>query len=220
MSMNKLPWLLALFVIILSLVAILFLPLGIKNRLDTRQSERNDFLTLADKKITQGIKVKHDQLNIIILNFRNPNFENHSQFRFQLLSESGEIVVDQLFSGYNLGDPSDLRFQFSPIQQSKEKDYSIILEALSPLETPPVSVAVKTGNLKDWKPISLSDGKIDKTLSFSAYYHASNKKVVMVDFIKGIISKITDDYFFFIGWFLALALVLIVKVRNGAPRQK
>lgn len=85
----------------------------LNNRLDA-STPLEKFEPLLTPKSTT-IYPKNPGLNIIYLSFKNPSLASHDQYTFTVTDPSGAIVVTTPFSGANVGDPDDLRFQFPPI---------------------------------------------------------------------------------------------------------
>jgi hypothetical protein len=194
MKEDKIAWFLSFLNIFLFLIFSLGIILGLRNRLDFSQPIQDRFLDFKfGAKISQRFRANHDFINIVILNFKNPGLENHGQFRFLLLSDKNETLSEQIFSGYNIGDPSQIRFQFEPIRLSKGKDFTIVLESLSSAEAKAVGVGIKN----------------DGNLFFSVYYRASDKKAILGDFVKNIFGRVKNDFLFFIIWFLSITVLLV-----------
>lgn len=196
---DKASWVLSFLGICAFIVILLGLILGLRNRADVFQPAQDRFLELsAGERLSQRFTAKHDFINIVILNFKNPGLANHDQFRFLLLSEKGEILVERLFSGYNIGDPSQVRFQFDPIPNSKNKNFTISLEALPPTSIPKIGVGAKSENI----------------LSFSVYYRANDKKTVLVDFLSNMWGKIFKDPLFFISWLFTILVLAGIGIKQ------
>ncbi|MBM3208994.1 hypothetical protein FJZ40_01740 [Candidatus Shapirobacteria bacterium] len=192
MSESRLPWYLSFALGVLFIfLSLLAAWLGVRNRLDTDQSFRDAFVSFSPgKPLTQTFTARHDFINIVILQFKNPGLANRGEFRFSLKSEEGVLLVERSFSGYNIGDPSLVRFQFDPIPASRGERFAIAVEAVS-LNEPPIGVGIgRTGGL-----------------SFSAYYRTADKKAGLADLLNNLTQKLLGDKIFFALWALALFLL-------------
>lgn len=199
MKEDKTPWVISFILSIVLFLLILFVVVkGVRNRIDVNQPLQDTFLNLsAGKSITQSFTAKHDFINIVILNFKNPGLKNHGQFRFLLLSEKGKSLVERLFSGYNIGDPSQIRFQFDPIQSSKNKNFTLLVEAIS-LDEPQIGIgASKEGDL-----------------NFSLYYRVASRKAALSDFLNNLTKYFLNDKSFFIPWGLLVIFLAGLGVRD------
>jgi len=166
--------------------------LAVRNRFDVDQPFRNVFTPLTrEKGLSQTFIAKHDLINIIILYFKNPGLANRGEYQFLLFGDDGKVLIERAFSGFNVGDPSDIRFQFEPITASKNKKFTITLKSMSATQ-PYIGV----GNDEE------------KGLSYSVYYRASNKKLALVDLIAGFGRRFFSDIIFSLFWLLSIFTVL------------
>lgn len=167
-----------------------FLVFGVRNRIDLETQRSGNFLEMRGP-VEVSYTPEHDFVNIIVLHLKNPNFFNKQVFVLSIL-DAGEVVRKLEFNGRNVGDPSDVRFQFEPIADSSGKSLVLRLEALES-RGPFLSVAV-------------SD---NRELAYRAYYRSNWRdgsfKVVFGSFF----GKLIQDPGFFIIWFLGLCGVVI-----------
>lgn len=72
-----------------------------------------------------------DQPNLtaVATSIKNPNLKNQKDVIFTLLDESGNMIREEKISGRNIGDGDFVKFIFDPIQDSKNKKYSFILNS-------------------------------------------------------------------------------------------
>lgn len=164
----------------------LFLVLSVRNRLDSYR-EQDHFIEI--KNYVEGEFIpQNNNTNIIVLTFKNPGLNSHEMFKF-LLKDGMETVRSIEFSGDNLGDPADLRFQFEPIMQSKGRQFTIRVEREK--EGPKVAVAVDKKN----------------NLSFTTFYRVENRMFSIRSLAERWINFPTGDLVFFVIWVGLLALV-------------
>jgi len=198
MKAHKLSWQLSLgycFLGILIPLAVSFL--GVRNRLDTSQPVQDGFVTLDSKKILkQTFTANHDYINIIILNLKNPGLANQGEFLFSLDSEEGDVLAERPFSGYNIGDPSVVRFQFDPIASSKNKKFNILIKELVPA-TPSIGVASSR----------------ERGLNYLVYYRTIDKKTAMIDLLNNLKRIFLSDLIFFVFWLFLIFSILLTKVK-------
>ena len=192
---NNLIWFFSLFLGVFLLLGSFLVPwLAVKNRFDGSQPQRDLFLSLNSSQIlNQTFTAEHDFINIIILYFKNPGLANKEEYLFTLKGINGEVLVSQPFSGYNIGDPSDIRFQFEPLVGSKGKKYTIELTTDSKTE-PSIGVGAEE----------------KKGLSYSVYYRTNNKKLALVDLVFGFWRRFFTDWLFALFWLSVLTGLLIL----------
>lgn len=165
--------------------------LGVQNRLDTNVL-RSQFTKLGDPLDVTFIP-KYDFLNIVILTLKNPGLESQDIFNFAILDADGKVLRQDEFSGFNIGDPSDLRLQFEPISNSSGKVLTIRVTPKS-VTNPKISVATDR------------EGK----LAFTTYYRVTDKRMALGDLLSGWVKKIAQDQFFFISWLIILGAVYLL----------
>ena len=208
-------FILAVFLILLVFAGSLLISvLLVRNRLDISQSKQNNYLPLlAGQVISQKFTAKHDFLNIITVNLNNPGLINRDEYIFALKSEKGETLFEQTFNGFNIGDPGQVRFQFSPIRDSQDKRYilQIVSKGFSSLGV--VNVPIAEGSVEGFDSFLINNSSFDGVLTFSAYYRADNKinalKTIMVQFT----DKASSDLVFISFWFLSIIILFILNVK-------
>ena len=174
-------------------VSMIVVSLTVKNHLE-RETSQVRFESLYESKDYSFTPV-HDGLNIIVLHLKNPGLENNDTYKFSIVDPAGTIV-SQTFTGFNVGDPSDLRFQFEPIRNPDKDKLTIKLEAPSGV-IKPISVGVD------------ENGEI----AFASYYRTENKMNTFIDIIQNLIINIGKDPLFF-GSFLIILLLIFWKWKD------
>lgn len=177
--MNKiLVFCVIFFTLCLSLIWI-----TVRNRLDIQTN--GDHFDHLNRSLQVSFTPRNNNLNIIILHFKNPNLQNTENYTFSLTGPQNEILYQTQFSGRNIGDPSDLRFQFSPIPNSKDIPLTITLKPNSTIS--PVQVLVDRSG----------------EVAYQAYYRTSFSP-------KSPLNYISTDPIFFIIWFIFLGLIYVI----------
>lgn len=139
---------------------------------------------------------KHNNLNIIILHLKNPGLINKDAYKFNILDSSGSVIVSQTFTGFNVGDPADLRMQFDPITDSGNKNLILKLDSQSSNYNP-ILVGVDENN----------------GIAFSSYYKTGIKGEEFVNIITNLITHIEKDPLFF-GLLFMFLFILFWKWRR------
>ncbi len=179
---------LAVFVVITFLFGSLFLSTVIvKNRLDSTNFG-NHFVQL-DSAYKFELEPQNDKLNILILTFKNPGLGNTNDFDLTL-SQDENVIREVPFSGRNIGDPSDLRFQFDPVINSNGAKYIVTLT--SDNYSYPVSIYVdSSGNP-----------------SYRTYYRSSSFAGSLSRMSTFWMSALINNLSFFIVWLILLGGIL------------
>jgi len=177
------------------LASFAFLIFGVKNRVDVETLRSGDFLEIRGS-IEASYKPSHDFINIIVLHLKNPNFSNKQVFVFSVL-EDGKVVRRLEFNGQNVGDPSDLRFQFEPIADSSSKSLLLRLEGVE-TRAPFLSAAITQSG----------------ELTYRAYYRSSSPAGSFMGILSSFSDRVLEEPGFFIIWFLGLCAIVLVSRRN------
>lgn len=204
MKNNRLLWVSTLVFSFLGIVLPLFLSLfAVKNRQDTSQPLQDSFITLSETgSIEQVFTAKNDFINIIMLNFKNPNFADKGDFLFSLKSLDGQSLFEIPFSGYNIGDPSTIRFQFEPIPSSKNKKFIFSIKSLSP----------------GGSTISVVSSK-KNGINYTVYYRTANKKSEAINLVGHFFKGLLSDPLFLVFWLLLIFLIIWVKIKFSKKDQ-
>lgn len=192
--MNKPLWLSLPFVALL--LVVFPITLSVRNRLDDRTYGVR-FSKIQDD-VERQITPQHNNLNIVILELKNPGLQNKGEFGFYLKDIEGKTLRQSNFSGFNTGDPSALRIQFDPIPNSKGQTLIMQIKKLSD-QAPALSIATDK----------------DNKITFATYYKTTNKKDVLNDTAKTWTQHARNDLAFFSSWILLVGCfsVLALKTR-------
>ncbi|MEK7090942.1 MAG: hypothetical protein AAB887_00360 [Patescibacteria group bacterium] len=122
---------------VIVLAALVLASLASRNRLDTEVSG-SSYLPLVETRPITFTPI-HSGLNIILLRMKNPNLADTSDFVFTLKDQANQTVRELNFSGRNIGDPSDVRLQFTPILDSANQPLTLTIIS------PSTSVKIENG---------------------------------------------------------------------------
>ncbi|MFA5894355.1 MAG: hypothetical protein WC851_01090 [Candidatus Shapirobacteria bacterium] len=78
--------------------------------------------------------------------FKNPNLESRDELKIKILRNSGEIVYQQDFSGFNFGDTSHARLDFPKGTVRKGENLSVLVELTKVIDGK-LMVGTKNGEL-------------------------------------------------------------------------
>ena len=196
---DKFSWCLSFFIGILLFAVSLLVPwLGVRNRLDIQQPLRDTWVPLSvGKSVSQSFTATNNFVNVVILYFKNPGLGNKGELQFSLQLEDGTSLVERQFSGYNIGDPSDVRFQFEPLLSSKNKKFIIVVKSLSSVE-PQISIGASN----------------NYGLSYSVYYRTTDKKMALIGLLSNFGKRFIADKTFCLFWGLTVLLFSAVGMRQ------
>jgi hypothetical protein len=118
--LNKIPFLVGGIIVVM--IAIFVSQLIVKNNLEADTS-LDRFISLEN-----GLSWKyfplHEDLNIIVLRLKNAGVLSKQNYQLQIY-QGDQLLFKQTFSGINVNDPSDLRFQFAPLTNIKDEELTL-----------------------------------------------------------------------------------------------
>lgn len=95
-----------------------------KMTMETTSNSPEIFRKLGETEVfKESFKAKNNNLNRIDVLFKNPNLESRDELEIILKDLDNQIISQQKFSGFNLGDTSHARMDFVPIVDSRGKQY-------------------------------------------------------------------------------------------------
>lgn len=119
-------------VIPLALFAVLFIggrSLPVVAMSETAVPDKIRFLSVKEiGSVSQPLVIANNFLYRVEVLLKNPNLASHDEFRLEVKDEKGRSLASQTVSGYNVGDPSYFRIDFSPVPDSADKTYFISIE--------------------------------------------------------------------------------------------
>jgi hypothetical protein len=162
----------------------------VRNRLDQARGV-SSFLPLTQDVSTE-FTTNENGLNIIILHLKNPGLVNTDNYKITL-SDGVSVLFEQEFSGFNVGDPSDLRFQFPPII-SKGKRLSLAVSPITKNSVMPLQIG--------------HDG--DNKISLQAFYRNQD----WPNLLKTSLNRIFQDKVFLVQWLGLLTILVLLYEKN------
>jgi hypothetical protein len=187
----------------------------VRNRLDVSQNEQNNYLTLSyGRIITQDFSTKHNYLNMLIVNAKNPNLANRDEYQFLLKSKTGEILFQQMVSGFNIGDPGQVRFQFNPIVDSQGKTYTLQIIPLTSESSGGISLAINDGPVNNFSYLTVNGVSSNSVINFSSYFRANDKISTINTVVKELFSKMGKDIIFVLIWVFTIVFLIVLYFKN------
>lgn len=163
-----------------------------RNRLDII-IDGDDFTKISNTVVTSFVP-KHDYLNVVVVAFKNPDFKSSDTFYFGLLNEKNELLRRIEFSGKNIQDPSNLRFQFDPLTNVAGKELKLRIEPKTTLGEHPISYS------------STKDGR----LAMATYYRLPGRAGMIYFVLNSLAERMKKDLIFFAIWGGMLVSILFV----------
>ena len=189
-GMKRYIFLLIFLFILISLFVSVFL---VRNRLEG-QTNGEEF-TKIQKPFEFLITPKEDNINIVIIHLKNPGLTNDNNFSLKIF-EQGALIRELNFKGENIGDPSDLKFQFEPIRNSGNVDYVIQISA------------------DDYRnPIYIYTDS-EKKPFYRLYYRSSGGLTELKNWVFNWQKRILNNLTFFTAWSILLTGILYWGLKN------
>lgn len=122
---------------IFGLLGILFIGtvVGIRRVPDSAQSSQNHLVPVySDRPVSQSVTPLHNGFNVAVIYLRNASLLNRDPLVFTLTDARHHLIRQIDLNGYNVGDGTNVRFQFLPVPDSAGQTYTLTLSA--PATTP------------------------------------------------------------------------------------
>lgn len=89
---------------------------------------------------SQSFVAPYNGLYYLQLQLKNPGLVDRNDFSVQVSKKTGEVIASQVFNGFNIGDPSTLRFNIPPEAFSKNQEYVVTLSLTAKDQTTPITL--------------------------------------------------------------------------------
>ncbi|MFA7301129.1 MAG: hypothetical protein WC069_02380 [Candidatus Shapirobacteria bacterium] len=133
------------------------------------------FIKLTEFKNYRGyFESSYNNLNRVDVLFKNPNLESRDELLIAI-TDFEKTIYQQNFTGYNFGDTSRARLDFSPIVNSKNIKYTINIIPTKIVDGK-LAIGIKDNNLD---LIHYYDRPFDFKSSFSNSLHMMQNKVLI-----------------------------------------
>jgi len=191
MKINKI-WLIAFAYCLLPISFALSLTLFVRRQPDIGQPQENTQTWIySGHQVTQSFTPRNNGLNIITIYLKNVSLRNRDPFLFQL-SDANGILRTIRINGYNIGDGDNVRFQFDPVADSGNKQFTLTLSSESPKE-----LAVGVGF-----------SEVAESIAFQTYYFPTSRinGVISntIEFTRSLFQPVLIIFFFTTGLFAFL----------------
>ena len=167
----------------------------VRNRFDSQQRGTNFRQVKEELKTT--VVPRHDFINILMITLKNPGLVNKGEYELEILDENENVIRKMNFSGFNVGDPSDLKFQFSPIEDSNGRKLMVVLR----------------GKVPSGDPIFI-DSNENGEIAYRLYYRSTNKMATLTGLTSEWKEKFLNNLIFFISWFIFLTILVWLGIKN------
>jgi hypothetical protein len=95
--------------------------------IENNYREPTFFRKIFEKDLTTTFKAEDKNLKRVDVLFKNPNLESRDEIEIILFGDKQEIFRKK-YNGYNFGDTSHARIDFSKIRDSKGKEFTLIVK--------------------------------------------------------------------------------------------
>ena len=166
---------------------------------------------INSKPMKQEIYSSFDGLTSVEVFLKNRIILNNQPLVFSLWHKS-EKLREIPANGSNVGDGENVRFQFSPLTDSANRSYTLVLEAnQTTTQNVPIEVCISNDD-------TYLNGKVDGEpgdISFQTYYRPQNRAQVMKSLAGEFIHKINRQFIVLVSIVSVLWLLATNKPRPG-----
>ena len=211
--MNKKIWL-AIFFLIMIFSFFLFLVsvFVTKHRVDLAQTRGKELYQIyGQRQVGQTFVANKNNLEMIIVNLRNGRLRNQQPIYFYLQEANRPQNLRKLeINGFNIGDPSLVKFQFEPIPDSAGKTYYFYLESPDSNVNDAVEIVYNEQDIYSSGKMVLSEEEKKADLYFVVNYYPGNKQVLAKEMMTDWLFRLQGDGFFVFNYLTLLTLILIL----------
>ncbi|HUV42548.1 MAG TPA: hypothetical protein VMY36_01435 [Patescibacteria group bacterium] len=211
--MNKKIWL-AIFFLIVIFIFFLFLisVFIIKHRVDLAQTRGEELYQIyGQRQVGQTFVAGKNNLEMIIINLKNRSLRNQQPVYFYLQEANQPQNLRELkINGFNIGDPSTIKFQFEPIPDSAEKSYYFYLESPESNVNDAVEIVYNKQDVYSSGKMIFSEEEKEADLRFIVNYYPGNKQALVKEIITDWLFRLQGDGVFVFNYLALLALILIL----------
>lgn len=207
--MNKKIWGLVVLIAGTGVLVVLFLSVfAVKWRVDLSQREGGHLYRLSDKKrVGQTFIARKNNLSRITIDLKNAILKNEKPIYFHLReTESAQDLKKIEISGFNIGDPSSVKFQFEPISNSAGKSYYFYLDSPDSNNSDGIEIYHSLQDLYSDGGMMVNEEEIMGELRFSTFCFSDSKMTIFQETIGNFISRFFMDKVF--AFFYLTLLIL------------
>jgi len=218
--MNKKIWGLAILAVGVGALVVLFLSVfAVKWRVDLSQKKGDNLYRLSGKKrVGQTFIAGKNNLSRITLDLKNASLKNEKPVYFHLRQVDGLGDLRKIkISGFNIGDPSSVRFQFEPIPDSFQKEYYFYLDSPDSSDSDGIEVYHSSQDLYPDGKMMVNDEEIMGELRFSSFYFSDSKMTVFRETIENFASRLLMDKAFTALYLTLLILIFVLGLLLNRP---
>ena len=183
-----------------------------KHRIDLAQTRGQTLYQIyGQRQVGQTFVAGKNNLEMIIVNLRNGRLRNQQPIYFYLQEANQTQKVRELkINGYNVGDPSLVKFQFEPIPDAAGKSYYFYLESPDSDVNDAVEIAYNEQDIYSSGKMVLSEEENEADLRFIVNYYPGNKQALVKEIITDFLLRLKGDSLFVLSYLALLALILIL----------
>lgn len=209
--------------------------------IDQFQQIHNEFLLVsANSQIKQTFVATHDNFSGIRVSLSNSNLGGNKLYQISILDNAVPIRSEEI-SESNIGWDMTLRYDFKPIEGSKNRVYTLAISSLNKADIDPavISVNEESAGLQKTLPVvvqsdlskkylqvmynrkdAYKDGSaflnempLPGDIAFETYYSAGTANVIN-GALRNIYSNMVHDYMFTVFYLLLIFGLLAVILRH------
>ncbi len=181
-------------------LGIRYIPYDIQPRLDNYEK------VYRHQSISQNLTGQKDNLSGFALSLKNPLLRNKKNINLTLIDENKTVVRRALLNGSNIQDGEYVKFIFTPISDSKGKNYTFILSAPD-VDDNEALAAFYTFNKPDWAGELRIEDRLEPngSVSFVGLYKPDTIFTTSIDIYSEWLRRFISDALFFL-FFVCLIL--------------
>lgn len=203
------------------LLAPLFLGMGVRYvPLNIQPSLEQTEKIYGRMVVSQSVKVPANNFSVIGASIKNPNLANKEDLILNVYDNDGRLVRTSTINGKVIPDGNFLKFIFSPIKDSQNKNYQIAFSSPASSKETAFEVFLTNQKQEQLGELTLNGKVIPGEMSLVSFSKPSNPLVTSMDIYKEWFNKFIGDRAFaglYILTLIAGVLYLIYLSKAKKP---
>lgn len=168
-----------------------------------------------EQTVKQSFYVDQNNLSGVGLSIKNPNLMNKKDLYLEILEDEA-VIRKVTVSGYSIGDGNFINFEFDPITNSANKEYSFLLSSPQTEVSESFSVYASEKDEKYNRGLLVNNEVQRGTSSFVIFTKSINPLNIVLSIYLDLVDRLFKDLvfaFFYLGVIGLLAVYLIINFK-------
>lgn len=178
-------------------------------------SFRGDYKVYGDTNLKQEVYTDHNKFHAIAMSVKNPNLLNKNDLIIDIFDKSNNKVRHVKKTGLNIHGGSLVKFNFDPIEDSKDKKYNLLVYSPESQDFESFSIFLTSDQVSWIGDLKINDNLTSEKIALRVYYKPENRLLLIKNIYLSFFNNIFRDKTFMIFYFfIVLLLVSYIFIKN------